>query len=287
VGGKVLDLLFEEGTQVNAGERMARLDASEYSIQQAQAELALNNARVTYGEASDSYTRIKSLYDSGAVSKSDFEKARDGLAIAENGKQLAERSYALVNGKDYLSAPIRGIVLNKLVSKGQLVNAGTAAYKIGQINELKVMLPVPDREIKQWKIDDKVTLTLYGESRDGKVTKINPATNSGTGTIGVEVRLANPEHDWHPGQLVQVSRKLNGEKAAFVPVQSVLNRGEKNPYVYVAVEGKAVKRPVEIGRISGQFLEISSGLKIGEQVVSRGADRLFDGDLIETGGSVQ
>lgn len=285
VGGRVLELLHEEGDAVGQGDRLASLDASEYGVQQAQAEMALNNARISYQQSLDAYKRVESLYASGAVSKTDFENARDGLATAENGKQLAERSLSLVNGKDWLGSPIKGVVINKLVSKGQLVTAGTSAYRIGQIDELKVVLPVPDYEIKQWKIDDKVTLTLYGEAREGKVTKINPAANAGTGTIGIEVKLPNAKHDWHPGQLVQVARKVNGENGMFVPVQSVINRGEKEPYVYVAVDGKAIKKPVQIGNISGQYLEIKSGLTMGEQVVSRGADRLFDGDRIETGGN--
>lgn len=285
VGGRVTELFYEEGNKVEAGSQLARLDASEYGIQQAQSDIALNNAQVTYDQALDTYTRIKSLYEAGGASKAEFEKVRDALTMAENGRQLAQRSYALANGKDWLNAPIKGVVLNKLVSVGQLVSPGTAVYRIGQIDELKVLLPVPDYEIKQWKIDDAVNLTLYGESREGRVARINPATNKGTGTVGVEVRIANSLHDWLPGQIVQVSRKQNGEKVAFVPVQSVLNRGEKNPYVYVAVDGQAIKRPVVIGRISGQYLEITSGLTIGEQVVSRGADRLFDGDLIQVGGS--
>jgi len=285
VGGRVLDLLYEEGDAVAQGDTLARLDAAEYGVQQAQSQMALNNAQLTYQQALDAFKRAESLYAAGAVSQTDFDNARDGLTLAENGKQLAERSLALANGKDYLNAPINGVIINKLVTKGQLVAAGTPAYRIGQINELKVVLPVPDYEIKQWKIDDTVTLTLYGESREGKVTKINPATNKGTGTIGVEVKLPNPQHSWHPGQLVQVSRKMNGENGMFVPVQSVINRGEKEPYVYVATDGKAVKRSVQIGTISGQYLEIKSGLTIGEQVVSRGADRLFDGDQIEAGGN--
>jgi RND family efflux transporter MFP subunit len=285
VGGRVLELLHEEGDEVLLGDRLARLDASDYGVQQAQMEIALNNAYIAYQQALDSFNRVKSLYEAGVVAKSEFDNARDGLSVAENGKQLAERSLALVNGKDWLNAPIKGVVINKLVSTGQQVTAGTPAYRIGQINELKVLLPVPDYELKNWQIDDVLTLTLYGESRQGKVTNIKPATNKGTGTIGVEVKLPNPKHDWHPGQMVQVSKKSNGENGMFVPVPSVINRGEKEPYVYVAVNGKAVKKPVQIGAISGQYLEIASGLTMGEQVVSRGADRLFDGDRIETGGN--
>lgn len=285
VSGHVLELLREEGDIVNRGDYLAKLDAREYSVQLAQAEMTLHNAQITYQQALDSYTRIESLYAAGAVSKADFENARDRLAVADNAKQMAELSLALVAGKDMLSAPIQGVIINKMVSKGQLVSPGTPAFRIGRIDELRVVLPVPDYEIKRWNIGDQVSLTLCGESREGRVTRINPATNAGTGTIGVEVRLANPKHDWHPGQMAQVSRKLNGETGMFVPVQSVVNRGEKDPYVFVAANGTAVKKSVKIGVISGQYLEIISGLTMGEQVISRGADRLFDGDRIEIGGT--
>lgn len=285
VSGRVIELFKQEGEAVEPGSVLARLDAAEYGVQQAQAQMALDNAQVTYQQALDAFKRVEILYAAGAVSKTDFDNSRDGLTLAENAKQMAERSFALVNGKDQLKSPIGGVIINKLVTKGQLVGAGTPAYRIGQIDQLKVVLPVPDYEIDLWRTGDMVTLTLYGERREGQVERINPATNKGTGTIGVEVRLANPERDWHPGQLVQVARNATGDAGIFVPVQSVINRGEKEPYVFVAVDGKAAKRSVQIGAIAGQYLEIRSGLSIGEQVVSRGADRLFDGDAIEAGGS--
>lgn len=283
VSGRVLELWVEEGDQVQPGDSLARLEAAEYQVQMAQAEMALNNAQITYQQALDACSRVEQLFAAGAVSQTDLDNARNGLAMAENGKQTAERSYGLVSGKDLLKAPIKGVVIETLVSTGQLVGPGTPAYRIGQISELKVVLPVPDYEIKQWKINDAVTLSLYGEAREGRVTKINPATNKGTGTIGVEVTVPNPNHDWHPGQVIQVARKNGLDGGMFVPVQSVINRGEKDPYVFVAVEGRAVKKPVKIGKITGAYLEITSGLAMGEQVVSRGADHLFDGDRIEAG----
>lgn len=283
VSGRVLELWGEEGDQVQPGDSLARLEAAEYQVQMAQAEMALNNARITYQQALDVCTRLEQLFAAGAVSQTDLDNAKNGLAMAENGKQTAERSYGLVSGKDLLKAPIQGVVIQTMVTKGQLVGPGTPAYRIGQISKLKVVLPVPDYEIKQWKLNDAVTLTLYGEAREGKVTKIHPATNKGTGTIGVEVAVPNPHGDWHPGQVIQVSRKNGADGGMYVPVQSVINRGEKDPFVFVAVDGRAVKKPVKIGKITGQYLEITSGLAMGEQVVSRGADHLFDGDRIEAG----
>ena len=286
VGGRIVAMDYEEGDEVAAGERLAQLDAPEYDLQQAQASQGLNNARLTYQQAKDFYTRAEQLYQSGALAKADYEKARDALTMAENGLQLAEESEVLVNGgaREWLDAPFNGIILSKMASRGQLVAAGTPVYRIGQLNTLKILLPVPDYEIKLWQLGDKVSLSLYDETREASVTRIYPATNQGTGTISVEVTVANPSKDWHPGQLVKISRKLSGGKGIFVPVQSVINRGESKPYVFVVVKNKAVKRPVTIGRIAGQDIEITGGLHLGEKVVSRGAERLFNGDRVVTGG---
>jgi RND family efflux transporter MFP subunit len=286
VSGRILAMNYEEGDEVATGERLAQLDAPEYDLQRAQASQGLNNARLAYQQAKDFYARAEQLYQSGALAKADFENARDGLAMAQNGLRLAEEAEVLVNGdaRDWLLAPFNGIILSKMASRGQLVAAGTPVYRIGQLNTLKILMPVPDYEIKQWQLGDKVSLSLYDETREASVTRIHPATNQGTGTISVEVTVANPSKDWHPGQLVQISRKINGEKGIFVPVQSVINRGESEPYVFVVVNNKAVKRSVTIGQIAGQDLEITSGLQLGEKVVSRGAERLFNGDRVVTGG---
>ncbi|TEB07775.1 Swarming motility protein SwrC [Pelotomaculum schinkii] len=101
----------------------------------------------------------------------------------------------------------------------------------------------------------------------------------GTGTISVEVEVPNPRRDWFPGQVVKASRTAAMKEGLFVPVEAVLSRGEEKPYVFLAVGDKAVKTFVTTGELFNNHLEILSGVKDGDQVVVKGADRLFDGDL--------
>ncbi|MHB8158458.1 MAG: efflux RND transporter periplasmic adaptor subunit [Desulfocucumaceae bacterium] len=286
--GRILDMTRKEGDRVGSGDIMARLDATEYSVQVAQAGTGLDKAQTGYQKAKDDFDRMKELYGQGALSKSDFENSQVRYSVAEQDYLLAQKSYSLLTGsglgKDQLRAPIGGIVIAKLLSVGQLVSPGTPVYRIGKVDNLKVILPVPDSEIATWKAGDSVALSLYQDTREGKVTRIFPAANQGTGTIGVEVTAANPQHDWFPGQVIRARYTVAAREGLFIPVEAVLNQGLEKPYIFVAAGDKAVRTAVTTGDLIGNRLEILSGLKPGDRVIVKGADKLFEGDIIKEAG---
>lgn len=281
-----------------------------------QARLLVEKAKTGYQKMQDDFKRIEQLYQEKAISKSEFENAQNALTLAEKDLQNAQQSYSLVTqgaraedkelskatynqavvakevaastlAKAQLRAPISGTILAKLSSTGTLVSPGTPVYQVGNIDTLKVVLPVPDREISSWKVGETLSLDLYGQNRDAKVTKIFPATNQSTGTIGVEVQLANPQHDWFAGQVVKATKTMKGQEGIYVPVEAVLSRGQNDAHVFVNVGGKAVKTAVTIGQLTDDRLEIRSGLKVGDELIVKGVDRLFDQDPIEAAGGTK
>ena len=284
VPGRILDLRYKEGDKVSAGTVLARVNATEFSLQVAQADAGLNKARVGYQQAQQDYDRIEQLYRAGVVAQADYEKARDGLQVAEEDFLQAEQAAGLLGqDKTSLVAPIDGTILVKYVTKGQITSAGAPVYSIGQLDPLKAVLPIPDNEIANWQQGEKVKLTLYEIERQGQVSRIYPSTNRGTGTVGVEVAVPNPKQDWLPGQVVMANR-AEAREGLYVPVSAVINRGEEKPYVFLAIAGKAIKRSVTIGELFGDNLEITSGLTAGDRIVVKGADQLFEGDAIEDPG---
>lgn len=285
VAGRILEMTCGEGDHVEAGDILARLDATEYSLQVSQAGSALDKAQVAYQQAKDDFNRVEQMFNQKAIAQVDFENAQNRFAIAERDYLQARQAYGLLSpDKSLLKSPIRGTVIAKLSTVGQLAGAGTPIYRVGRIDPLKVLLPVPDRDILSWHVGDVITVSLYQEKREGKVTRIYPTTNQGTGTISVEVEVPNTRRDWFPGQIVKASRAAVMKEGLFVPVEAVLSRGEANPYVFLAVGDKAVKTSVTTGELINNQLEILSGVKDGDQVVVKGADRLFDGDSIKQAG---
>lgn len=279
----------------------------------AQAKLLVDKATIAQQQAQEDFQRIEKLYRENAISKSDFESMQNRLHLAQKDLENAQHAYSLITqgaraedktlsqatyqqavisqqaasttlAKTQLHSPINGTILSKLSSAGNLVSAGTPVYHIGNIDQLKVVLPVPDREISVWKVGETVVIELYGEKRDGKVVNIYPTTNKSTGTIGVEVQIENPNHDWYAGQVVKATKSIEGQEGIFVPVEAVISRGKGDAHVFVDKDGKAVKTQVKIGRMIQNKLEIRSGLTTGEQVIVKGVDRLFDGDAIEVMG---
>jgi len=281
-----------------------------------QAKVLLEKAKIAYEKALDDFKKYERLYQEKAISQEAYENVRDQLQLAQRDLVNAEQAYSMVVqgarsedramqrstydqaviskeqaalslAKTELKSPINGTIIAKMGTVGQLVNVGTPIYRVGDMDTLKLVLPVPDREISSWKEGESVTLELYGQKREGKVTKIYPATNQSTGTIGVEVSVANPKHDWYAGQVVKATKQITGKDGIFVPVEAVLSRGEGKAHVFLFRDGKAVKTQVSLGELQENQLEVISGLNEGDQLIVKGVDRLFDGDPVERAGGNQ
>ena len=287
------------------------------SQERTQAKLNVDRAEEVYKNATTDYERMKKLFEAGAISAQALEGAKLNYINAGNCYESAKLAYSLMEegirpekekqikagvnqahagllnaqvskeqaqlalSKTSLKAPFSGVITAKLASAGQLVGPGAPVYKLSQIDTLKVLLPVPDYQIAEWEKGKEVTVELYGEKKQGKVINVFPSTNQNTGTISVEVEVPNQDHKWFPGQVVKAEAKLKEQLGLFVPIEAVISTGtNNNPYVFLLQDGKAVKTEVAVGKLFENKLEITSGLSEQDQVITKGADRLFDGDPV-------
>ena len=264
---KSLSLIEEGATKEQQNQAKAGVQEAEAGKEQAVA--GVGQSKAAKGQA-------LSAKEQAIAAKGQAEAVLEQAVIA---KEQAENTRSKTN----LKSPIAGVVLDKLASEGQHISPGDAIYKLGQTDQLKVLLPVPDRDIKEWKVGDEVSVTLYDKDKTGKVSKIYPQTNANTGTISVEVVIPNNNLEWVPGQVVKANRVTSDNKGILVPIEAVMSSGSE-PYVFKNVKGKAVKTKVTTGNLVDNKIHIVSGLKAGDKVVTRGGELLLDGDLLETGG---
>lgn len=293
---------------LNKAENGARVQELE------QSKLRVEDAEASYNQALNDFNRNKTLFEAGAISQSDYEKYQNAMNTAKNNMETAKQAYSLTSEgataeekeqaaagynqaksakeqaelslqKTSLRSPIKGVVISKYISEGQLISAGTVAYKIGNVDKLKVKLSVPDYEISSWKIGDKITAKLYDDSMEGTVTNIFAATNESTGSINVEVTIDNPDHKWRAGQVVTIKHETETGNSIFVPKKAVISNGNESPYVFLLQDDRAIKTNVKIGTLKNNRLEIKSGIKEEEDIVTDGADRLSDGDKVNVLGS--
>lgn len=298
--------------KASAAVRQTEKGAREQQIQQA--KLKVEQAETAYNQAVVDSGRNKTLFEAGAITQSDYEKFQNSESAAQKDLEAAKQTYSLITegateeekeqvnaaydqanstkeqaeltlSKTSLKSPINGVVISKSISQGQLISAGIPAYKIGNIDKLKVLLSVPDYEISLWKIGDNVSAKLYDDSMDGTVTNIFSATNESTGSINVEVTIDNTDHKWHSGQVVTCSHNSEDRQGLFLPKEAVISTGGSSPYVFILKDNKAIETKVEIGVLKNNELEIKSGVNQSDCVIIEGMDRLSDNDDVKVLGS--
>nr|WP_106780276.1 efflux RND transporter periplasmic adaptor subunit [Lysinibacillus timonensis] len=292
-----------ENAKINADRMKTLYDAGLISKQEYEnVQLSLSNAQTAYESAKAAYSlltegatdeQIKQAEAALASAKANQSQAKSSVSQANASKVQAQSVYdqALIGKtqaeltleKAKLKSPISGVVLSKLVPKGNFVSAGTTILTIGNTNELKVLLPVADSEVHEWKVGDKVNISLYDDVQVGTVRTIYPLTNDGTGTVSVEVVISNSEGKWLPGQVVKANHVSQDNVGILIPIEAVINNGIES-YVFKVVDGIAVKTVVETGDMVNNKIHITSGLESGEQVVVRGAALILDGDPLNTSG---
>lgn len=295
-----------------AGASLSKVKNGAREQEKTQAKLAVDAKQISLDQARDDFRRMEQLYTNEAISQLEYENAKNALNLAQKDYDNAKQAYSLVVegarsedvaltqasyqsavvsqnqathvlSKTQLTSPITGTVLSKLADVGQLANAGTPVYRIGNIHQLKTILPVPDKDITTWKTGDSVSVALYGKQRTGKVSKIYPATNQQTGTIGVEVVIDNQAQDWYAGQVISAKRTLSQAAGLYVPAEAVMSRGA-DPFVFVIKDDKALKTPVSLGKFMNGHFEITAGLQTGDVLIVNGGDRLLDGDTVTVEG---
>lgn len=291
--------LYQNGllTKQEYEQAQTAVEVAEQSLNDAKQQLSLLQEGASASDRASAASAVKEA-QAGVQSaetgiqqaNAEVEQAQAAIAQAQAGVEQAQASYqqaivaqkeaALSLSRTTLKSSVSGVILEKDISSGQTISAGTPVFTIGKVNQLKVLLPIADQELKNWKVGQKISINLYDQVRTGTVQKLYPATNKNTGSINAEVIIANPQQDWKPGQVVKASQQATGRTGIAVPALAVMSTSN-NPYVFVNQKGKAVKKTVQIGQLYNNQYEIKSGLQVGDQIVSSGGDRLMDGDVLQ------
>ncbi|MDY3090143.1 MAG: efflux RND transporter periplasmic adaptor subunit [Porphyromonas sp.] len=262
-GGRLQQLLVKVGDRVGQGQVVARLEAT----QLATAQIQLNDAKLAV-------TRMSELYKIGGVSKAQLEQAESALAIAQQQVNNLATNTAL-------RSPISGVVTAKNYDSGDMTSPSLPVVVIEQISPVKANVHVSEAYYTQLRkgLSASLSVEALGEGTfDGYISNVYPTIDSKTHTVQVEVEFANKDMLLRPGMYGSLKLDLGRRAALVVPdkaVQRMLGAGKR--YVYVVQSGKAVYREVEVGEKFGDKQEILSGLELGEEVVTSGAQKLKNG----------
>lgn len=285
VGGPVSRILVVPGQHVKAGQPMLDVSSPDYSQLLDSYLKAADSSRL----ANKSYTRAQDLYQHHAIAERDLEQAESDrnqaqadLNSAEQGMKIlgiknpADLAKAPASAQIPVLAPISGEVVERLVSPGQVVQAGqTQAFTISDLSTVWVLANVYQADLAAVRSGDNVVVQTdaYPDSFHGRISYVSPALDPGTRTLQARIVVDNPgeklKKDMYCTVTVTAGRTLN---VLAVPNSAVLRDDDNQSFVYVASGTNQFGRhDVELGESQNGQTQILNGISVGEKVVGNGS----------------
>jgi HlyD family secretion protein len=302
--------------ELEAGSRPQEIDRARAEMLRAEADLKnaeLNLHRlerlVEAGvldrqRVDDARARYEMAAAAWRAAQENYELARIGprpeqIELARAQVQQAESALAYARAQlenTVIRAPVSGTVLDRYVDLGEMVTIGftstrgakQALVSLADVRDLQVELDISEADIARVKLGQPTTITpdAYPDRRyRGVVEYISAVADRQKATIKVKVKVLDPDEYLRPDMGAKVTFYEKGaevpqESSAVLLPKAALVQRDNRPVVWLVREGKAVVQPVSVGREDAGSYEVLSGLQGGETVITRGHERLKDGDRI-------
>ncbi len=322
VSGQITAVHFTEGQNVAKGALLFEIDPRPYheALKQAEAALARNRAQLRLAEANLARDRAQSknaeadaarfanLMKEGIISRQQYEQVRTSADVSlesVKGSQAAIESARAAVQSDLATidkakldlaycrilAPISGRTGNLLIHPGNLVSANgpSPLVVINQLAPLFVSFNVPEQHLASIRrLHAQRPLDVFATAQDGdkpatgRLTVIDNAVDSATGTIPLKAVFPNADSTLWPGQFVNVALRLETVEGATVIPGEAVQSGQKGSFAYVVSQNQTVEaRPLSLGRSFEGRVIVEQGVSPGETVVTDGHLRLAPGARVQ------
>jgi RND family efflux transporter MFP subunit len=294
---RIAEITKNVGDAVNGGEVLVRFEFPSLSVQTAVNEATMKAADLRVKQAVLAQGRIRMLVDKGAASRAELEDADREVAAAEGESAIAKAALAAAQaqgGNTAIRAPFDGTVTERLHNPGDSVRADESdpILRLVDPKQVQVMTTLPVAATTRFVVGATARAIAEGlPSREMALRRgvaqpellrvaTRPAPESGAKTVDVTLAFETPT-ELAPG--TQVGIEIDAEQRSnvvLVPVVAVIRDNPSQPIVVVAAGSVAQRRPVVIGLVEAENIEILSGLKPGELIITQGHSTLQDGTPI-------
>jgi membrane fusion protein, multidrug efflux system len=269
IEGRIAEILVREGAEVRRGTPLFKVDDAELKaeVDRAEAERDL---------AQQSLARTRDLLAQKASSQSELERAE--ATARSTAAQLALLKVRL--DRTLVRAPFSGIVGERTVSLGDYVTTSSPLVSLQTVSPQRAAFQVPERYADRLKSGQTVTFrvaALPGKVFSGRVDFVDPVVQLPARTITVKAQVPNPRRELQSGMFIEVRLATAVRPDAVVIAEDAVLPLQGNNFVWVAANGKATRRQVELGVRTAGFVEARAGVEAGEQVVVAGQERLAEG----------
>ena len=274
----------EEGDYVEKGNVLALLDDTEILISFRQAEIQLEQAKLTLSDEETNYQRSQELKKGDMISEQDIQASLAAYTKAKLDHQTKQENFKdleLQLSYTKIKSPVEGYVTERMIEVGSRVNANQQVYTVEDFSPLLVRIYVPTADIVNLKPEmecEIVSDVLNGMVFKGKVKLINPRIDVQSGTVKVTVEVFDNTHKLKPGMFVETRIIVSNKPNVLVVPRKSVGFDQNEPYVFVfEFRGMQVaKRLIKTGISQGDFIEVTEGLEEGERIVTVGVEGLKD-----------
>ena len=287
VEGVIEKRLFQEGSDVHAGDSLFKIDARTYKA-------AAASAKADWAIARQNVERYKPLLEIRAVSQQEFDLAEAKAKQAEAASASASQNLENTT----VPAAISGRIGRALVTEGALVGKGDATLlaTIEQLDPIYVNFTESGADllrlrqaVKAGKLKRAVSAKVELLQEDGSVYPLSGkifftdmAVDPGTGSVSLRAEFPNPRRELLPGMFVRIRfPEALAENVIRIP-QRAVQIGSQGQYVMVVgAEDKVTPMPVKVGDMAGEDFIIAEGLKGGERVIVNGLQKARPGTVVK------
>jgi len=272
VPGEVVQIIAEEGDQVEKGQVLARLDGERLRLEMLAAKADLEKVRKEFARYTD-------LADRGLVSAATFDGLKYDVDALQATYELKKLNY------DYseIRAPIDGVVSSRDIKLGQSIDANSVAFRITDTSELVAYLQIPQAELAKFSAGHSAYLrvdAMPGTDFDATIIRISPTIDIRSGTFRATAFVDNNDGYLVPGMFARFTIEYEKhEDALVIPLDAVVQEDEEMA-VYVVANGEVARRAVTTGIATNGRVEILDGLAEDEEIVVVGLAGLRDGSKV-------
>jgi membrane fusion protein (multidrug efflux system) len=271
--GILLELYAEEGDRVRAGQVLARLDDERHRLELARAEA--NVARLE-----NEFRRSSELIEARLTSQEAHDRVRFELDTQRAVRDLAalELSYTAI------VAPIDGVITDRLVKEGNLIQTNQPLFRVANFRPLLAVLAVPERELARLVPGLPVAMTVDALGSvvfEGRVARVSPAVDAATGTFRVTAAFDDPSGMLKAGMFGRLSIVYDRREAALTIPREALMEEDGRLFAFRIRDGRAERVALRAGYASGGFVEILEGLAEGDLVITVGRAAVREGTAVE------
>ncbi len=296
VDGQLMTIRFREGDTVRSGDLLAEIDPRPFEVQLTQAEGQLARDQALLENSRLDLQRYQVLWSQDSIPRQQLDTqaslVRQYEGAIKNDQGLVDSAKVnLIYSR--ITAPITGRVGLRLVDPGNIVHAADPGgiVVITQLQPIAVVFALPEDSIPSVlaQLERRAPLQVEAYDREqrrklsiGSLLTIDNQVDPSTGTVRLKAVFPNADHGLFPNQFVNARLRLDVKRGVTVVPAAAIQRSPRGPFVYVITPERTVEaRPVTVAITDGDTVSIDAGLRVGEQVVVDGAERLRDGSRVE------